>query len=141
LQAGDEVLRILVNWVGPQRWFRGRSTRGEWWVSQFQFLILSSIAATGGTAVAVLVGAWLGARTIALTTRRLHDLGYSGWWQILGVGSVAALFFSEGTNTTYSVSNSLLGSIAVFICILYCIFLGFLPGPGKPNVYGEYAPT
>lgn len=133
------MLNYFAKWVGPMRWFRGRSTRREWWVSQFQFLVLASLSSTGGTVVAVLVGAWLAARTIALTTRRLHDLGYSGWWQVLGSSSFAILFLSEGFLSIGSLSESLLGSAAVVVCILFYGLVGCLPGTGKPNVYGEFA--
>lgn len=86
--------------------FTGRATRSElwWWVL---FLILGSAAAqiVSHTANALFGLATL-LPSIAVTARRLHDIGRSGWWQLVGliplVGWLVVLYWcvqpSEGSN-------------------------------------------
>ena len=65
--------------------FKGRSTRAEywWWIV---FLILASIPLTIASVIIPLIGQAFQLFTlipsISLTTRRLHDIGKSGWWQL-----------------------------------------------------------
>lgn len=65
--------------------FKGRSTRAEywWWVL---FLILATIPLTIASFIIPLLSQAFQLFTlipsISLTTRRLHDIGKSGWWQL-----------------------------------------------------------
>jgi uncharacterized membrane protein YhaH (DUF805 family) len=65
--------------------FKGRSTRAEywWWIL---FLILATIPLTIAGFIIPLLGQAFQLFTlipsISLTTRRLHDIGKSGWWQL-----------------------------------------------------------
>ncbi len=89
--------------------YKGRASRREFWMS-FLGLVLLAIglsivltalnlsellperhlrAAGNGTSAALVVGG------LAVTTRRLHDIGMSGWWQLLrliiGLGDLVIL--------------------------------------------------
>ena len=70
--------------------FGGRATRSEfWWF--YLFTVLLSWGATVVGAVLFDGGAFLGnlisliflIPTFAVGSRRLHDIGRSGWWQLL----------------------------------------------------------
>ena len=76
--------------------FSGRASRPEfWWFSLFQPLVLAVAAMLSETLYAVgALGLLL--PMLAVGTRRLHDIGRSGWWQLLiltGVGYLVLLYW------------------------------------------------
>ncbi|MBR2530173.1 MAG: DUF805 domain-containing protein [Lachnospiraceae bacterium] len=88
--------------------FEGRARRSEYWwfylAYAIVYAVLSGLSQTlsgsgMGTAVSVLsgiIGLACLVPTIAVTTRRLHDTGKSGWWQLLYltcIGSIVILIF------------------------------------------------
>ena len=63
--------------------FTGRASRPEfWWFFLFQILI-SLAASMLGETINGLVGLGLLLPALAVGTRRLHDIGKSGWWQLI----------------------------------------------------------
>lgn len=90
----------LGYWTGCYRkyaTFTGRARRAEyWWYTLFNVIIYAALITVGiligssdgsATVVGILVGVYLLAvllPTLAVTTRRLHDSGLSGWWQLIG---------------------------------------------------------
>lgn len=77
--------------------FGGRATRAEfWWFLAFRLVIttlLVEMFGTDGQTIALLA---LFVPGIASGSRRLHDVGRSGWWQLLaltGVGLVPLLWW------------------------------------------------
>jgi uncharacterized membrane protein YhaH (DUF805 family) len=76
--------------------FSGRATRPEfWWF--FLFQVLASLGAS-------LIGEWLNGVVVlllllpglAVGTRRLHDLGKTGWWQLImltGIGYFLLMYW------------------------------------------------
>ena len=117
--------------------FKGRASRSEyWWFTLFVLLvsIASGLlgdavsggdavcgrdlvcegdafsggdAVSGGDAASVLVDLALFLPYLAASARRLHDIGRSGWWQLVGfvplIGWLVMLYWcvqdSEGPNT------------------------------------------
>ncbi len=88
--------------------FEGRARRSESWWFYLAYAIVNGVlsgignAFSGsgfGTAVTVIsgiIGLACLVPTIAVTTRRLHDTGKSGWWQLLYltcIGSIVILIF------------------------------------------------
>ena len=83
--------------IGFRRYsdFRGRSTRAEiwWWLLFFvccvvSFRFFDTIIGTSGLlgGLGLLEGIFIATMilpTVALSTRRLHDINKSGWWQLI----------------------------------------------------------
>jgi uncharacterized membrane protein YhaH (DUF805 family) len=103
--------------------FGGRARRAEyWWYTLFNVILYAVMVTigflvdylTGGQGVGpgVVIVTYLAATllpTLAVTCRRMHDTGNSGWWQLLAVVPLA--------------------SIAVFV-------FAVLPGNPGTNQYG-----
>jgi uncharacterized membrane protein YhaH (DUF805 family) len=91
--------------------FEGRVTRKAYWMfSLFSILVmvaLSAFSSTVGTAVAVA----LALPSLGLAARRLHDVGKSGWWQLV--------------------------SFIPFIGLVVIIYLLVKQGETGPNKYGN----
>jgi len=80
----DAVKSGFENYVN----FEGRATRSEyWWWTLFYYIVYFAAigidVALGLGFVGMLVSLALLGPSIAVTCRRLHDVGRSGWWQLL----------------------------------------------------------
>jgi uncharacterized membrane protein YhaH (DUF805 family) len=96
--------------------FSGRARRSEyWWFVLFSLLVTIVAAVIDAAAglpqtagygpVTILVTLALFLPSLAVTARRLHDTGRSGWWMLLSlipIGGLVVLFFalqdSKGPN-------------------------------------------
>ena len=100
--------------------FKGRSRRSEYWFVQL-FLVITNVAvgvidlilmggdvdrfiANGGGGIVGLV--WILVTllpALAVLVRRLHDIGRSGWWALIGfvpiVGAIVLLVFTVSDST------------------------------------------
>ncbi len=67
--------------------FNGRAARPEfWWFQLFVFLLNIVVALLlGDGLIANLVSVAFLLPTLAVGSRRLHDIGKSGWWQLLSL--------------------------------------------------------
>ena len=87
---------------------------------------------------------------LALTTKRFHDRGMSGWWQALfnvviaGGGAVAfSALMQNGVNSELALDPEALapvligGGICLAAGITELVILGFLPGTKGRNKYGD----
>jgi uncharacterized membrane protein YhaH (DUF805 family) len=96
--------------------FSGRSRRKEYWYFVlFNLLISIGLGLIAGVAGTVMGAEWLGfaivllyflavlVPAVAVTIRRLHDTGRSGWWILLGVvpvlGLIMLVFLFQGSET------------------------------------------
>lgn len=64
--------------------FSGRASRPEfWWFALFTFLVGLVVNAILGSWIGMLVNLALTLPSLAVGARRLHDMGKSGWFQLL----------------------------------------------------------
>jgi uncharacterized membrane protein YhaH (DUF805 family) len=89
---GQAIQSCLRNYAT----FSGRASRSElWWFFLFQILV--SLAANMlGQTLGSLVNLALLLPALAVGARRLHDIGKSGWWQLLmltGIGLLLLIYW------------------------------------------------
>jgi uncharacterized membrane protein YhaH (DUF805 family) len=76
--------------------FSGRASRSEfWWFFLFQVLVSLAVSMVGDT-YSGLVSLALLLPALAVGARRLHDIGRTGWWQLLmltGIGLLLLIFW------------------------------------------------
>ncbi|WP_084863015.1 DUF805 domain-containing protein [Salibaculum halophilum] len=103
--------------------FQGRSSRSEYWwfvlfnilVQVFLNLLVSMAAAFAFLSLIVLLGLLIPG--IAVGVRRLHDLGKSGWWLLLGfvpiIGAIVLIywFVQPGEDRANAWGNNPLGPV------------------------------
>lgn len=93
-------LKVLQNYVG----FQGRARRQEYWMFILFNIIISIVLSivekaagidpflTGLYSLAILLP------SLAVGIRRLHDIGKSGWWILIGlipfIGSIILIVFA-----------------------------------------------
>ena len=76
----------------------GRAARPEfWWFALFTFALSLVVQLVLGDIVAMLVNLGMLLPSLAVGTRRLHDIGKSGWFQLLWfiplLGWIAMIYF------------------------------------------------
>lgn len=82
--------------------FNGRANRPEfWWFYLFVFIVV--IVTIWIPVVGIIIALALLLPSLSVTARRLHDMGQSGWWQLLYLvpfGGIAVLVMcaQPGTN-------------------------------------------
>jgi hypothetical protein len=107
-----DFVQAIKSCLGQYATFSGRASRSEyWWFFLFQVLVM---VATGmlGDVINGLASLALLLPALAVGTRRLHDIGRTGWWQLLlltGIGFFVLLYWwvqpTDGAPT--STANSL----------------------------------
>lgn len=146
--------------------FRGRSTRAEYWFVQlFGFIVSMALSFTGIVYLSWLFALAIIVPSLALTTRRFHDAGYSGWW-VLGfyvamlvlliiafasIGYLALAHANDPEALSEAIKDNLAAHVVPFlICAIGCCVIGIwmLVIEVKPSVpdnqygpdpYGEVA--
>ena len=95
---GEAVKLFFINYVN----FGGRSTRSEFWYWQLFSFLVSLILGIFTTFIGLNFILWLFSIAtiipgLSLSIRRLHDIGRSGWWLLIGlvplVGAIILLVF------------------------------------------------
>ena len=106
----------IASCMGRYFTFSGRATRSEyWWFFLFCYLMsaLATISDLHETLILqtemlysseyamhsyyeyfianILLGAFLIIPSVAVGTRRLHDIGRTGWWQLIGVTGIGCV--------------------------------------------------
>ncbi len=92
----------IATCMGKYAVFSGRASRSEfWWFYLFTILMHWGAAIVGAITMPIPELVWLPAVIIdlifllpdlAAATRRLHDTGRSGWWQLLYLTGIGTIF-------------------------------------------------
>ena len=93
---------------GQYATFSGRAKRSEfWWFFLFQVLVMVAASMLGDVINGIASLALL-LPALAVGARRLHDIGRTGWWQLLllsGIGFLVLLYWwvqpGEGAGNIY----------------------------------------
>ncbi|WP_024812886.1 DUF805 domain-containing protein [Acidovorax sp. JHL-3] len=91
-----DFVQAIRSCLGQYATFTGRASRSEfWWFFLFQVLVM---AATGmlGDVINGIASLALLLPALAVGARRLHDIGRTGWWQLLlltGIGFLVLLYW------------------------------------------------
>ena len=103
-----DFVQAIKSCLGQSATFSGRASRSEyWWFFLFQVLVM---VATGmlGDVINGLASLALLLPALAVGTRRLHDIGRTGWWQLLlltGIGFFVLLYWwvqpTDGASNIY----------------------------------------
>lgn len=92
MNFGQAVSSCLSNYAT----FSGRAPRSEfWWFFLFQLLVSVAVSIFSEK-LNGLVNLGLLLPSLAVGARRLHDIGRSGWWQLLmvsGIGFVVLIYW------------------------------------------------
>lgn len=87
MNFGQAMSSCLSNYAT----FSGRASRSEfWWFFLFQVLA-SAAASMFSEKLSGLVSLALLLPALAVGARRLHDIGKSGWWQLLMISGIGLL--------------------------------------------------
>jgi len=91
-----DFVSAIKSCLGQYAMFSGRAPRSEfWWFCLFQFIVLV-VAGFLGDVVYIVAALALMLPALAVGARRLHDIGRSGWWQLLsltGIGLLVLLYW------------------------------------------------
>jgi uncharacterized membrane protein YhaH (DUF805 family) len=119
--------------------FDGRAGRAEFWYF-WLFLLLGSLIAAGLDAAirgSGVLSALFSLATIlpqlAVTARRLHDTGRSGWWQAAYLVPAAVLGFASASEATLLTA---LSGIALLVLLVLLLLWLIRRGDAGPNRFG-----
>ncbi|MBO7473224.1 MAG: DUF805 domain-containing protein [Ruminococcus sp.] len=128
--------------------FSGRSTRSEYWyVYLWTFIfnmVVRFIGNIGGTSLAntlsIVVGVAIFVPSLAVSVRRLHDAGKTGWWagiQYIILALMLVFVIIAGINGSYQGMIGILGIGLIALLVISIIMLIFLCRPSDgPNQWG-----
>jgi uncharacterized membrane protein YhaH (DUF805 family) len=91
-----DFVSAIKSCLGQYATFSGRAVRSEfWWFFLFQ-IVAVVVASFLGDMVSTIVSLALLLPGLAVGARRLHDIGRTGWWQLLsltGIGFLLLLYW------------------------------------------------
>ena len=123
----DMVMAIKLFFVNYFN-FSGRASRAEfWWV----YLALTLIALVPLVGIFIQLVSFIG--LISLTSRRLQDVGFSGWYQLV---PYSILSLSIGMSLAEISSTPLAILISVIVYITFIVFLA-KPSIDEDNQWGK----
>ena len=103
-----DFVQEIKSCLGQYATFSGRAKRSEfWWFFLFQVLVMVAASMLGDVINGIASLALL-LPALAVGARRLHDIGRTGWWQLLllsGIGFLVLLYWwvqpGEGAGNIY----------------------------------------
>jgi uncharacterized membrane protein YhaH (DUF805 family) len=93
----DEIQKAVKTCFNKYVEFKGRADRAEfWWFALFQFVVLAIVGMVSTMLYGLAALAFL-LPGLAVGARRMHDIGKSGWWLLIGlipfVGWIILIYF------------------------------------------------
>ena len=76
--------------------FSGRASRSEYWYFALAYFIVMLITGMISETLSSILALGVMLPSLAVATRRLHDIGKSGWWQLIaltGIGIFLLLYW------------------------------------------------
>ena len=76
--------------------FSGRASRSEYWYFALAYFILMIVSGMISEMLSSVLALGVFLPSLAVATRRLHDIGKSGWWQLIaltGIGILLLLYW------------------------------------------------
>ena len=120
--------------------FKGRASRSEfWWFCLFTLLIQIAVAIVGkimpalASIISAVLGLWLLLPTVGISTRRLHDRNFSGWWQALPLAAALPAIAGAVLEANWLL---MLAGCAAGLASLALLILYALKGTAGPNRFG-----
>ena len=103
-----DFVQAIKSCLGQYATFSGRAKRSEfWWFFLSQVLVMVAASMLGDVINGIASLALL-LPALAVGARRLHDIGRTGWWQLLllsGIGFLVLLYWwvqpGEGAGNIY----------------------------------------
>ena len=127
IQQMDMVMAIKLFFVNYFN-FSGRASRAEfWWV----YLALTIIGFVPLVGIFIQLVTFIG--LISLTSRRLQDVGFSGWYQLIPYSILSLLIglsLAEISSTPFAIF------ISVIVSITFIVFLA-KPSIDEDNQWGK----
>jgi uncharacterized membrane protein YhaH (DUF805 family) len=117
--------------------FTGRARRSEYWYFLL-FIILGNLGTGildaglgGGGALGAVFALATFLPQLAVTTRRLHDTGRSGWWQVsyLIAGGLAGAAASQGQTLLGTLAG--IAAVALLVTVLVWLIRAGTPGANR----------
>ncbi|MGW1871253.1 DUF805 domain-containing protein [Streptomyces mauvecolor] len=102
-------MRYYIDGLRKYATFKGRATRAEFWMFALIDSVITVALYFGGPALGIgmvpviLYTLATVLPNLAVTVRRLHDTGRSGWnvlWGVIPIGSIAVLIMCVGESST-----------------------------------------
>ena len=128
---GSAISLGFTNYIN----FNGRSSRAEYWWWILFYILTSMIPLIGPFINLILIIA-----TISLTTRRLHDIGKTGWWQLIFIFMYILLFVLL---IPFFIATAIIGIVAFIIWFILFLIITIwwirwmaTKGNDGPNKFG-----
>lgn len=113
--------------------FEGRARRSEYWWFAMWYYVISILTCCAGYLVLLLP-------MIAVTFRRMHDTGRSGWWAGAYWGATIMLTVFSGLKDTINIPLSLISPTAMAVVIFAIVVFIFALSDSQPGT-NEYGPN
>jgi uncharacterized membrane protein YhaH (DUF805 family) len=142
------VIKCLTHYKN----FHGRSKRSEfWWFALFSFIVSFITLLLDTAARSILSGSFVGIfqflgflallpPSLAVASRRLHDINKTGWWQLIlfPVYMIQVSEFLAPTSTQNP--NTIIGLFGLvgFVGVIILIVFWCKPSIKSENKYGDY---
>lgn len=113
IHPAPSIQEALITVLSKYTTFTGRARRAEFWKFGLATLIIAGIAGLAASlwglkaeTASNVLDVLLFLPSLAVTARRLHDIGRSGWWLLIGLTGIGCLVLfywtlldsHEGTN-------------------------------------------